>query len=190
MSNKAILSRYEKDQQGNYILNVSIPKYKSLYDDFDKTMTSFLKKDLDEDFVNYIIECASEIGTKRDFIIRLDILDENKDELKEIKIKESFQTYFSYLIENEKNHIGKMIRKSVFNMIMAFVFIFFSMVLYSVQGSSLFDKTIVEGFNIVAWVAMWQVMENVLFDWRPSFEKIKVYKTIKEKNILFKYLDN
>ena len=56
-----ILNRYDTSDDGTVIIKISTKKVEDLYDDFDK-QSSFLKKDLDEALVEYIIDCVNEIG--------------------------------------------------------------------------------------------------------------------------------
>ena len=60
---KNILERYEKNENGEIIINISAHKIEDLYDNYDRK-SHFLKKDLNHDLVEYIIDSVSEIDSE------------------------------------------------------------------------------------------------------------------------------
>ena len=56
---KDILSRYDKNEKDEIIIKISTSKFENLYNHFDMSST-FLKKDLNQQLVDYIIESVSE----------------------------------------------------------------------------------------------------------------------------------
>jgi hypothetical protein len=69
MSRKQILSRYARTEDGKVIIEVGTARIQDLYHDFDKT-TPYLRKDLDEQLVDYLSDAAREIGGD-DFVIHV-----------------------------------------------------------------------------------------------------------------------
>lgn len=58
-----ILERYDKTDDGKYIVSIKADSYKALFNEYDFS-SSFWKRDLREDFVAYLIDCVDEIGLK------------------------------------------------------------------------------------------------------------------------------
>jgi hypothetical protein len=54
---KSIISRYERTEKNEVIIDASVRTVEDLYNNFDRT-APYLKKDLDQDFVDYIIEMS------------------------------------------------------------------------------------------------------------------------------------
>lgn len=96
---KHILNRYDKTSNNELIIKISTNKFENLFNNFD-SHSSFLKKDLNQELVDYIIESASEISEER-FIIRF-YFDEEINKENFSKLEESFDIYFNYLEELEK----------------------------------------------------------------------------------------
>lgn len=91
---KDILSRYDKNEKDEIIIKISTSKFENLYDNFDMSST-FLKKDLNQQLVDYIIESVSEISNEK-FILKFYF--EEKIAQNDIsKIKTSVNNYFTYL---------------------------------------------------------------------------------------------
>ena len=65
---KDILDRYDRTIENKIIIKVSTHKFENLFDNFDMS-SSFLKKDLSQQLVDYIIESVSEISNEK-FIIK------------------------------------------------------------------------------------------------------------------------
>ena len=57
-----IFNRYESLSSRRLAIDVSVGKIEELFEDFD-SVASYVKKDLDQDFVDYLIECVREIGS-------------------------------------------------------------------------------------------------------------------------------
>jgi hypothetical protein len=66
-----IFSRYESHSTRRLAIDVSVGRIEELFEDFDSA-ASYVKKDLDQDFVDYLIESVREIGSY-DFVIRINL---------------------------------------------------------------------------------------------------------------------
>jgi len=177
-----ILSRYERDPAGRVIIGVAIESINDLYNFFDRK-TVYSKRDLDEDFVEYLTECTTEIYPRR-FIIRIDLergLDKNGSD----RIRKSIHNYFVYLHEAERRNLRKLFKRSAF-----LFFLGLSIILINVQypdtffsDQSIFGKVISEGMIIAAWVALWEVFSNLIMEWYPMKQKISIFKRIIEAEV-------
>lgn len=58
---KSILERYRRDSAGQLVVDIAAEKVGDLYDDFDKH-APFVKKELDYDLVEYLIDSVRELG--------------------------------------------------------------------------------------------------------------------------------
>jgi len=66
---KTVIDRYERSEEGHLFLDVWVPSAAHLYNDFDRTVP-YLKKDLDQEFVDYLTDSVREIRN-HDFVVRL-----------------------------------------------------------------------------------------------------------------------
>lgn len=71
MTTELLKNRYEFTRDGRAIIDISVESISDLFNSFDKKAT-FTKRELDQDFVEYVIDCVKEIG-EVDFVIRITI---------------------------------------------------------------------------------------------------------------------
>lgn len=172
-----ILSRYAMGKNNEVIIDIAIEKIEELYNNFDRK-SPFLKKDLSEDFVNYLIECVQEIGDNR-FFIRLD-LDKEPAEGSLLRIKNSIHNFFYYLIDLKSIQMRS---KSKTSIILLFIGLFlagFAIVLHSHASELelLSLSVLAEGLSVAAWVALWESLATFLIEFIPFRKRIKLYKRI------------
>ncbi len=183
-----VLERYDKTKDGEYIVSIRADSYKVLFNEFDFS-SSFWKRDLREDFVNYLIDCVDEIGLKNSFI--LDILlpeQENTDDI-ERKFNSALKHYFAYLIHLSKKRIKKILTKISFNFVISIALLVVAFFTSQIEGekNSVLYSIFNEGLYIAIWVLMWPVFSDFLFDLKEEFGNIKIYKRISGVKIFHEY---
>jgi len=104
-----ILERYSTTEDGKIIIDITADKIEYLYNDFDKH-TPYVKKELDQDLVDYLIECLRDIG-EDEFLIQFRIAEKVDADLK-TRVQTSIQSYFTYLKELEIRDLKRMLRTS------------------------------------------------------------------------------
>ena len=152
-----VLSRYEKDEQGNIILDVNARRVEDLYNDFDKS-APYIRRDLDQDLADYLVECARELGRVQ-FTIRFALAD-SPDEERSLRIRRSLNTYFLYLAETEIQKILKMFRRSSILFAIGLGILFAAVSLNRMLGPewSVTANVFAEGLTIAAWVSLWEAL--------------------------------
>lgn len=177
---KDILSRYDRNEKNEIIIKISTNKFENLYNHFDMSST-FLKKDLNQQLVDYIIESVSEISNEK-FVIKFYF--EEKIAPQDIsKIETSIDNYFSYLEELEKKKMTEQVKNSLIFMLIGAFFITLSIL--SEENQELIQRIISEGLMVAGWVSMWEAMATILIKWLPHNKKLKLYKKISQCNIEF-----
>ena len=177
---KNILDRYDKTIENEIIIKISTNKFENLFDNFDMS-SSFLKKDLSQQLVDYIIESVSEISNEK-FIIKF-YFKEKIEQENIIHLKKSFESYFNYLEELEKNKMREQVKNSFIFMLIGVFFITLSILLEVNQ--QLTYRIISEGLMIAGWVSMWEAMATILVKWLPLSKKLKLFKKIVNSKIEF-----
>ena len=183
-----ILERYDKTSEGEYIVSIKADSYKVLFNEFDFP-SSFWKRDLREDFVDYLIDCADEIGLKNRFILKILLPESEKDGEIEEKFSIALRHYFYYLIHLSKKDIRKIATKISFNFAISIVLLFLAFFSDKVNGeiNSFIYSVLYEGLYIAIWVLMWPVFSDFLFDLKESFNRIRIYKKILKAKIKLEY---
>ncbi len=180
-----IIDRYESDADGRVVIDVAVARIEELYDRFDSSAT-YRKKDLDEDFAQYLINCVREIK-HTPFAIRIN-LPEQEEPPREARVRASIRHYFQYLQESEKREIRKHLSRACFFLSFGVLLVFLSLSLASRYRdvASIMKELGIEGVTIVAWVSMWEAASNLIFEWVPHFNRHKVYQRIIDSEVLFR----
>ena len=172
-----LLSRYERDADGNIIVDVSATRVEDLYNDFDKS-APYIRRDLDRDFADYLIACGREVG-KAPFIIRLSLADP-PDEQKSARVRNSLNNYFLYLAEIEIEKILEMFRRSAILFAVGLGILFASVWLNQWLGPerSVTANVFAEGLTIAAWVSLWEALAIFLIEWFPHRKNVLLFRRL------------
>jgi hypothetical protein len=177
---KDILDRYDRTSDNKIIIKVSTNKFENLYENFDMS-SSFLKKDLNQQLVDYIIESVNEISNEK-FIIKF-YFKEKIEQENILHIEKSFDSYFNYLEELEKKKMKEQIKNSLIFMLIGIFFITLSIL--SEGKPELSYKIVSEGLMVAGWVSMWEAMATILIKWLPLSKKLRLFKKIVSSKIEF-----
>ena len=94
-----VLGRYERGEDGSTFIDVAAARAEDLYNDFDRT-APYIRRDLDQDLVDYLIDCARELGS-RAFVIRFTLGQAPEPDTLS-RIRQSVKGFFLYLAEVER----------------------------------------------------------------------------------------
>ena len=183
---KEILERYERSDEGEIIIDISAKTPEDLYSNFDKK-SHFLKKDLNQDLVEYMIESAMEIE-RENFIIRFNF--EAKEEGDSTsRVTNSINKFFTYLQEHEHRNMKDMRKKSS---TLFFIGALIAATSVFMSQSEWTDKSIVfgvlaEGLTVAAWVSLWEALATFLVKWMPYKKKVLLYERIAHAKIVFNF---
>ncbi|PKL43412.1 MAG: hypothetical protein CVV41_10155 [Candidatus Riflebacteria bacterium HGW-Riflebacteria-1] len=170
-------NRYEFTKDGKAIIDISVESMNDLFNSFDKKAT-FVKRELDQDFVDYIIDSVKEVGDS-EFLIRVSI-DQEYNMLQENILRKAVANYFSYLYQIENRNLRKEMRK--FSLLGLLGVVLFTMVyLYKLPDTpeiELWKKIFQEGVVVAAWVAIWEAVTSLIFGWNPYYLKRGIYERI------------
>ena len=180
-----ISSRYEPHSPRRLAIDVSVGKVEELFEDFDSA-ASYVKKDLDQDFVEYLIECVREIGGY-DFVIRihLPVLVQEKHRK---RVRKSIKSYFMYLEILERNKLKKMFWRSFLLFLMGMFLLAVSMTLKENASnfSGVMQELMTEGLTVAAWVSLWSAFGGLIFELARIIANIRIFRRIAGREVVFK----
>jgi len=181
---KSILSRYERTEKNEVIIDASVRTVEDLYNNFDRT-APYLKKDLDQEFVDYVIECVREIG-KSDFVIRIS-LSNMPDDAVMSRVQSSIQTYFQYLQETERRALRAMFRRSMVLFAIGLTLLALAIMATRRFSSSegVLAEVFAQGLTVAAWVSLWEAIANLFLEWYPHHQDIKRHARVINAPVLF-----
>ncbi len=183
---KNILDRlYSYDKRNNaYKIEISLDKYEDIYNEWDPT--PFKKRDIEEEFIKYVIDSSVDIPLKYNIDLDLYLPESMKDEKKEKNAKAAIKSYFNYLLDRNmkvlNNSIARCLRSAFIGVILLFLY-------YVLSGDVAGDvaKVLVEGISILGWVALWDVGEELLLNLITNYNKRKNLKRIANAKVEFIY---
>ncbi|RXK85065.1 hypothetical protein EST62_07895 [Chlorobaculum sp. 24CR] len=183
---KDILERYDRTDDGLLAVDVYASKVEELYEDFDK-QAPFHRKDLDEDLAAYLLDCVREIG-RVDFIIRITLDAIPSVELQD-RIRTSARRFFIYQRELELASMQRLLKKSLLFLLSGMALLFVSLSLGAAIVPDLqqfvYERVLVEGLTIAAWVSIWESLSNLMFNWWPARQRIRLNSRIADAQVRF-----
>ncbi|NCO02022.1 MAG: hypothetical protein GW906_09350 [Epsilonproteobacteria bacterium] len=179
---RKIIERYERTAENEVIIAISATKIEDLYDDFDKKST-FLKKDLNHDLVEYIIESVKEIEQEK-FIIEFN-LEVMASDASISRVKNSVNSFFIYMQELEARKMSDMIRTSLILLLIGVVLATLSVIINKnlAEDTSVVTAVVAEGLTVAAWVSLWEALATFLIKWMPYKKTISLFKRIATSTI-------
>ena len=180
-----IFSRYESHSGRRLAIDVSVGRIEELFEDFDSA-ASYVKKDLDQDFVEYLIDCVREIGGY-DFVIRIN-LPVIVQEKHRKRVRKSIKSYFRYLELLERRKLRKMLWRSFLLFCLGMFLLTISMISRGSVGhfGGMMQELLVEGLTIAAWVSLWAAFASLIFELAGIIADIRIYRRIAGREVVFK----
>lgn len=182
---KDFLNRYERDRFGRLVVDVTADRMEDLFNDFDRS-TPYVRRDLDQDLVDYLIDCARELSPEP-FAIRF-TLASAADKGGQSRIRRSINNFFLYLVAVEKLKIRGMMRTSVVLLCIGVAILFVSVWVNRWVGA---DRTVVghvfaEGLTVAAWVSLWEALATFLIEWFPHRKEVRLFRRLAGCDLIFR----
>ena len=186
---RRILERYAHTDDGRVVIDIAAAKIADLYDDFDKH-ASYLKKELDQELVDYIIDSVREISGEP-FLIQVS-LDAPMDPCAVCRVQTSLHNYFLYLRELEAREMRRLLRTSVILFIAGAALLTASVWMNSRPAvrDVVLGSVIAEGLTIAAWVSLWEALAMFLVNWAPHRRLIRMYERIAKADVRFQEVEH
>ncbi|OGT65496.1 MAG: hypothetical protein A2W69_03860 [Gammaproteobacteria bacterium RIFCSPLOWO2_02_47_7] len=181
---KNILDRYSYTDDGKVIVDITADKIEYLYNDFDKH-TPYIKKELDQGLVDYLLDCVREIGNE-EFLVKFRFSESVDSELQS-RVQTSIHNYFLYLKDLEFREMKQMLRTALILLLAGIAILTLSIWYndnFTVQGSVI-NKVFSEGLTVAAWIALWESLATFLINWAPHQRRIRLFKRIAGAEVQF-----
>ncbi len=177
MTSELLKNRYEFTRDGKAIIDISVESISDLFNSFDKKAT-FTRRELDQDFVEYVVGCVKELNDA-DFVIRITI-DREYNMLQENILRKAMVNFFMFQHEVERQNMHKEFRK--FSTLLLLGVVLMLVVSYykfpNPDEQELWKKIFQEGLVIAAWVAFWEAFTCLIFGFNPFYQKSGIYGKI------------
>ncbi len=182
---RTVLSRYEIAPDGRIIIDVAAARVEDLYNDFDKS-SPYVRRDLDQDLVDYLIACARELG-REPFVIRF-TLGQPPDEPRLARTRRSINGYFLYLAELARQRVLQMFRRSAILFVVGLAILFLSVLVNRWLGTerSVVANVFAQGLTVAAWVSLWEALAVFFIEWFPHRKDLSLYLRLAAAELLFR----
>lgn len=176
---------YKFEVTGNkYLIEVSLDDYNDVYDDWDPS--PFKKRDIEDEFNDFIVNSSEDIPFNFDISIVLYIPISKKDPIKEKSLISAYHNYYNYamarLNKAKSNQHRRILSYLMFSILFLTIGYFFSGTEPNVPL-----KVLHEGVFIGGWVFLWEFFTNVFITRRELLEEYKIYKRLYHAEIRFVY---
>ncbi len=174
---------YEQLERGRYlrengkvIIEIAIRNTWQLFNERDPA--PFRARDLDENFVTYVVSTTQEFPLKTPMKLKIIVLEENEQDINKDDLYAAIRAHFVYAARLSQSKMRKRLRVGRYFLIVGLLVLFACLGVAQLIASEHSDSGLAviarEGFTIIGWVAMWRPIEVILYDWFPLREE-KLY---------------
>ena len=174
------LYRYSKELNTIYI-DIDIDFYREIYNEWD--FSPITNIDLDDDLIEYLEDCASEISRKHQICIVFHIPPSIRDDLAEKKSVGGFYNYFNYRIKRRMLKLKAINRQSFWYFISGVLFLLLATAISNKLPEAIFTEFFIEGMLIGGWVLLWEMFNNIFFRSQEFKKRISIYKRLRGAQI-------
>lgn len=181
---RSIIDRYEMNNSRQVVVDVSVRSVEDLFDRFDRC-APYMKKDLDPQFVDYLIGCAQELGN-HDFTIRINLSTHATVENKQ-RVQQGIRNYLYYLQQVTVRELKAMFRRSLvlFGLGLGLLTLAIVAGQHLANDGNVPGQILTEGLTVAAWVSLWQALANLIIEWHPHRRELIVYRRIMTAPVQF-----
>ena len=185
-----ILKRYDMTVDNKFIVPVNLSDYSALYEQYDY-FSSFYKRDLNQKLVEYLFYCARELGSRNDFVIRVDLPVAEKSEPDENDIIFSVKKYFEYEISLCRYEIKSAITRLIIHLAIAVGAFFLWLILISAipEENTAVYQFFAVGLSVGIWVLLLIGISRFAFRIQTQSTIIRLCKNIIKSPIEFNYIN-
>ena len=184
-----ILKRYDMTADHKFIVPVSLPDYSALYEKYDY-FSSFYKRDLNQKLVEYLLYCAREIGSRNDFILRIDLPLRQRSASNESDIIFSIKKYFEYEISLCRYEIRAAANRLIIHFAVAvgafLMWLFFRSAIP--EGSTIVYQLFTTGLSVGIWVLLLTGISRFSFRIQTQKTIIRLCNKIMTSPVDFNYI--
>jgi hypothetical protein len=165
-------SRYRQEDEV-YCIDIFLTNMLQLFDRRDPS--PFREKDLDEDFVRFLVLAINEIPLKDKVKMVIKMPEQNPTFIRVSEVEEAIHNYFAFEMENVQNELHLLFKSGRWSLLIGLVFIVFvsTLALVIPDSGNPVSAAFHQGLQIMAWVALWRPLYIFLYEWWPFVEKIR-----------------
>lgn len=180
MTSEKRTNRYKQEKE-NFIIEVGVQDSRQLFNERDPA--PFRHRDLDPQFVTYLVSAVEEFPLRTKMKIR--ILTSSEQDLQpqnSLTIRDAISTYFKYESTLAKSKLRKRHRTArlfaLIGLVVLVVCLSIAQAIDTIKSAPRITNIASVSFIIIGWVAMWHPIEALLYDWWPIREQRQYFDKI------------
>ncbi len=186
MKLKELKKLYQFDEKsGKFILDVQLEDYRDAYSEWD--FSPFVNRDLDEDLMEYLLQCSFEIPLKNRVVIKFYILNQKVNESRENRSMTGIYNFFHYQIRKLNFQRNEVLKQMLSFFILGSGLLMVGAYFGDHIEKSLITGVLIEGLFIGGWVMLWEMFSAWIFDIKHIRHKKKHFQRLLEAEIQYRY---
>lgn len=170
--------------EGKRWIEIRIKSPQQLFDSRDPA--PFWERDLDDDFVEYVVASAREFSISTPLKIVIHVEEKEHKELPKEAIREAIRSYLMYRIDVQRSELKSFVKRAQVFLVIGLLILISCLSI--AQGMTLsqppgWEGILRDGIVIFGWVSIWKPIELILFDWYPIYETLRFYKKLFQTEI-------
>lgn len=173
-----------KHAEGKHWIEVRVKQSLQLFDARDPA--PFRERDLDDDFVEYVLTSAKEFSIATPLRLVIYIEEPEAPSVPKDSIREAIHGYFAYRIEVQRGELKRFAKRAQVSLIIGLAML--AACLGVAQNLTVPTPPgamgiVRDGIVIFGWVSIWKPIELLLFDWYPLFEQLRFYQKLLQTEV-------
>lgn len=183
---KYLENLYKYNARSNsYEISLSLRNYEEIYNPYD--YSQYKKRDMDEDFLDYIYDESVGIPLKHNIKLIFNIKEEVYDEEKTKNLKNAIKNNFTWRLGLNLQKLRDLYNKCLLLLLAGFVFLMSTFVFSNAFNTdNAFFDVFGESLSIIGWVFLWDLVEILIFDITKLIKKRRYLKRLVNSKVEFK----
>lgn len=173
------------EKRGAFQIDIDLDFYRELYSEWD--FSPQRKRDLDEDLLEYLVDCCGEIPRRYPVAIAINLPVGVYDATREGSATQGFHNFFTYRIRRENNRYRRYFSKILKYLLIGGVLLISASALENFFAGLPHTDLLVEGLIIGAWVSIWEVFSVLFFNLSEHRKKIEVLRRLLAAETVYRY---
>lgn len=173
------------EENGTFLIDIDLDFYRELYSEWD--FSPQRKRDLDDDLLEYLIDCCDEIPAKFPVAIAVNLPAAVYDATREDRASQGFNNFFTYRIRRETNRYRRYFSKIIKYLCIGALLLVGASMLENFFSEMPHAELLVEGLIIGAWVSIWEVFSVLFFKLSDHRKKITVFRRLLAATTVYRY---
>lgn len=168
-----------------FIINVELEDYRDAYSEWD--FSPFTNRDLDDDLIEYILECSYEIPLKYNLGINFHILYQEQSTQREDRSIIGMRNFFMLEIRKLQNKKMRVYRDILTFLVIGSCLLVAGYYLSDIDIGSVAGTIVSEGLSIGGWVMFWEMFSSGFFEMKDIRIQKKHFERLNKAWLVFSY---